>query len=210
MNFLQFFALTGYFFVGIFLAILFTYLLFTLALCFPFCLKLQLLIVNHRLLTSSSSKRRQPTGNRPFSIQNSHSLSLASVGQLTGNNKLSNSQRSISRSIGLGIAHPDNRLLSNVYNNLYEFGPAEFSGNFGNSSTPFANRLPVVSSTLPNNRSSAGKLTNLAANLATNQFDRQFTRCSQPTNLNSTNRERIYMKLCKQDFVHPNAFAWNS
>ena len=197
--------------MGIFLAILLTYLLFTLALCFPFCLKLQLLIVNHRLLTSSSSKSRaqRSTGERPFSI---HSHNLANSDRLTSN-KLSNSNRFISRSISrsIGRLSVDNR-PSNVYNLC---GPANYS-NHRISLTPFQanpNGLPFIPSgasfTLPNNRSS-GKLTNQLTNLTANLAADQFARCSQPTNLNSPANqlnEQIYTKLGKQTFIHENSFG---
>lgn len=193
------------------MAILLTYLLFTLALCFPFCLKLQLLIVNHRLLiSSSSSKSREPRPPVPFSIER-HSHNLANSGQLTVN-KLSNSNRSISRSIDRSTGSADNR-PNNVYNNLYECRPANsfYSGGNNHSTAlmpfradPNSLPLPGASFTLPNHRSS-NKLTNPTAD--------RLVGCSQPMNLNSSvNRinEQIYTELCKQAFVQQNLFGSNS
>ena len=58
--------------MGIFCAILLTYLFLTLALWFPFCLRLQLLIVNHRSLSGSKAKQTifQSTQDRLYSISN--------------------------------------------------------------------------------------------------------------------------------------------
>lgn len=58
-NYFQFFILIGYFFVGIFLCILLTYLF-----------KLQLLIFNYRLLTFKNQNLRSTYRERPFTIQN--------------------------------------------------------------------------------------------------------------------------------------------
>ena len=123
--------------MGIFLATFLTYLFFTLALWFPFCLKLQFLIVNHRLLTSSKQSAIQENQERPFLI---HSFNLSNNFSNNLANNLTNEFANCNRS-------------SNVYSNPYEI-------NTSNSFKPSVSQSNL-SDDLTTNQFKSNKLTNL-------------------------------------------------